>query len=264
MKVRLLSAPTWEDWLLVKKAAFRTIGKDAKIEPKMEWRRKMLKAVHSPIRLLNYTVLLEGVPSWVSVHLVRHVHAQPFVTTQRNDRMDRDETYDRRKAPQDTPIDMIWSFNAEELMTICHKRLCMLASKETREWVQEVVRVITRECPEWQGTDLLVPLCTYRGGLCSEFMPCEYYLEHGHGFMSPRLTVSGTEPSYDEVVAWVRKKCKDISHEEFMNLSAEMRKARELEDTLDPKVISTWEKTSSHYTVNPDGSIECTGPIKER
>lgn len=226
MKVRLLSSPTWQDWIVVKKAAFRTIGKDAKIEPKMEWRRKMLKAVHSPIRLLNYTVLLESVPSWVSVHLVRHVHAVPFVTTQRNDRMDREEGYDRRKAPQDTPVDMIWSFNAEELMTICHKRLCMLASKETREWVQEVVRVITKECPEWQGTDLLVPLCTYRGGICSEFMPCKYYLEHGHGFMSPRLTVKGTEPSYEEVVAWVKNRVNDISHEEFMKLLETCRENR--------------------------------------
>lgn len=182
MKVTVLKYPTDADWMLVKKAAFRTIGKDTETEPTLEWKQRILKAVHSPIRMLEYAVLMEDVPSWVSVHLVRHVHAQPFISTQRNDRLEREEGYDRRKAPQDTPVSMIWYFNAEELMTICHKRLCLLASKETREAVQEVVRVIKGVSPEWLGTDLLAPLCVYRGGICSEFHPCEYYQKHGHGF----------------------------------------------------------------------------------
>lgn len=189
MKLTILKAPTKEDWILVKQAAFVTIGKETETEPSLEWKRRILQAVHSPIRTLNYAVLMEGIPSWVSVHLVRHIHAQPFVSTQRNDRCNRDENYDRRKAPQDTPVDMIWYFNAEELITICHKRLCLLASTETREVVQEIVKQITELCPEWKGTNLLVPLCTYRGGICTEFAPCEYYKKNGHGYMTPALTV---------------------------------------------------------------------------
>ena len=226
MKVTVLQYPSWEDWILCKKAAFKTIGKDATIEPKLEWRVKMLKAVHSPIRLLNYTVLIEDVPSWVSVHLVRHIHAQPFVTTQRNDRMNRDENYDRRKAPQDIPVDMIWSFNAEELITICHKRLCMLASKETRECVQMVVKAIEEVSPEWKGTNLLVPLCTYRGGICTEFKPCDYYIKNGHGFIAKGLTCSCTDPSYDEVVAWAKEHVNDVSHDEFLKLLTTFRENR--------------------------------------
>lgn len=187
MKLTVLKAPTKEDWILVKQAAFVTIGKETETEPSLEWKQKMLKAVHSPIRLLQYSVLIEDLPSWVSVHLVRHIHAQPFVSTQRNDRCNREEGYDRRKAPQDSPVSMLWNFNAEELMTIAHKRLCLLASKETREVVQEICKLIKKECPEWQGTNLLVPLCTYRGGICTEFAPCDYYQEHGHGFVAPRL-----------------------------------------------------------------------------
>ena len=184
MKLTILKAPTKEDWILCKQAAYVTMGKETDTEPSLAWKQKILKSVHSPIRTLNYAVLMEGIPSWVSVHLVRHIHAQPFVSTQRNDRGKRDEDYDRRKAPQDTPVDMIWYFNAEELMTICHKRLCMLASKETREVVQEIVKQITELCPEWKGTNLLVPLCTYRGGICTEFAPCAYYKIYGHGYIA--------------------------------------------------------------------------------
>ena len=87
----------------------------------------------SPIRTLQFAFYLEGVPYWVSTHLARHVHAQPFIRSQRNDRQDE---YDRNAARQDAPVDMIWYMNAEELMTIAEKRLCRLAAKETREAVK--------------------------------------------------------------------------------------------------------------------------------
>lgn len=228
MKVSILKKPREEEWLMVKKAAFRTIGKDTEKMPSIEWKRRMLKAQHSPIRMLEYTFLLEDIPSWVSVHLVRHVHAVPFVTTQRNDRMNREEGYDRRKAPQDTPVDMIWFVNAEELITIAHKRLCMLASPETRKVVQDICKAVLRECPEWQGTGLLVPLCTYRNGLCDEFKPCEYYMKHGHGYIR-------RGPALGKV-------------------------ARPLRAGVDLDTLPSF----GTYRVNPDGSLDCDGPIKER
>lgn len=183
MNVKILHGPTEEDWLRVKRAAFVTIGKDTDTPPTLEWKQKMIRANHSPVRLIVFDVLLEDIPSWVSVHLVRHVHAQPFVSTQRNDRVKiaEGETYDRRKAPQDTPVDMIWHFNIEELVIIAHKRLCMLASKETRQVVQQIINAICEAYPEIPR-DIFVPLCTYRNGLCDEFKPCEYYLRHGHGY----------------------------------------------------------------------------------
>lgn len=185
MNVKILHGPTEEDWLRVKRAAFVTIGKDTDTPPTLEWKKKMIRANHSPVRLLVFDVLLEDIPSWVSVHLVRHVHAQPFVSTQRNDRVKiaEGETYDRRKAPQDTPVDMIWHFNIEELVTICHKRLCALASKETRQVVIHIVNAICEKYPEFPR-DIFVPLCVYRGGQCDEFKPCKFYLEHGHGYYS--------------------------------------------------------------------------------
>lgn len=212
MKLTILKAPTKEDWILVKQAAFVTIGKGTETEPSLEWKRRILQAVHSPIRELHYVVLMEDIPYWVSTHLVRHIHAQPYVSTQRNDRCNREDGYDRRKEPQDAPIKMIWSFNAEELMTICHKRLCFNASKETRKAVLDICKEIIRLCPEFQGIDVLVPLCVYRGGVCTDFAKCEYYKKTGHGYISPKLHVK-LEPTFDDVEAWIDKHGAELTPE---------------------------------------------------
>lgn len=166
MVVKLIKHPTAEDWLLCKQCALVTVGKNAVTPPTLEWKYRILKARHSPIRVLPFLFELE-LPYWVSVHLVRHVHAQPFVRSQRNDRQ---SDYDRTKAPQDEPVRMLWYMNAEELMTIANKRLCKLASPETRQAVQLMCDAVTEACPEFVG--LLVPMCQYHGGKCHEMYGC--------------------------------------------------------------------------------------------
>ena len=167
MKVEVLKHPTEEDWLLCKKCTLVTVSKDSDISPTGAWKVKLLKANHSPVRTLEFCFRLTDIPYWVSVHLVRHVHATPFVSTQRNDRQDK---YDRGEAPQNMPVTMCWFMNAEELITIAHKRLCSMASKETREVVQMICDEVIKTNPEFK--ELLVPLCAYRGGLCDEFNCC--------------------------------------------------------------------------------------------
>ena len=161
-KVTLLYQPTAEDWLEVKRRALVTIGKRPATQPSDEWKRAILRARHSPIRYLRFSFLLE-VPYWVSVHLARHVHAQPYVRSQRNDRQG---DYDRNKAPQDAMVTMIWDMNAEELMVIANKRLCKQASEET----QEVVKMMC-DLVDDIYQPFLVPACVYQGG-CHEMHPC--------------------------------------------------------------------------------------------
>ena len=167
MKVELLKYPMMEDWQLAKTCTLVTVSKSSNIPPTMEWKRKLLKAQHSPIRTLMFCFRLTDIPYWVSVHLVRHVHAVPFVSTQRNDRQDK---YDRGEAPQNAPVTMCWFMNAEELLTIARKRLCTQASPETREVVEEMCREVLDVCPEFAG--LFEPMCFYRGGRCDEFNCC--------------------------------------------------------------------------------------------
>jgi thymidylate synthase ThyX len=165
MKVELIKYPSAEDWMLCKQCALVTIGKEVKTEPTPDWKYKILEARHSPIRVLNFMFRLE-VPYWVSVHLCRHIHSQPFVKSQRNDRQ---SDYDRKKAPQDAPVTMLWYMNAEELMVIANKRLCKQASTETQEVVKMMCKEVLKVCPEFEG--LLVPMCRY--GKCHEMFPCK-------------------------------------------------------------------------------------------
>lgn len=167
--VEVLKHPTEEDWMLCKRCTLVTISKDSNVPPTEEWKVRLLKANHSPVRTLQFCFRLTNIPYWVAGHLVRHVHATPFVSTQRNDRQ---EKYDRGEAPQNAPVDMCWYMNAEELITIAHKRLCHQASKETREVVQAICDAVIETNPEFK--ELLVPLCYYRNGKCTEFYPCGY------------------------------------------------------------------------------------------
>jgi thymidylate synthase ThyX len=166
MIVKINEMPNDQDWFEVKKRALVTIGKEAVNPPTFEWKRKILEARHSPIRRLHFSFYIEC-PYWVSVHLCRHVHAQPFVKSQRNDRQ---KEYDRNTAPQNETVCMIWDMNAEELMIIANKRLCKQASEETRHIVKMMCDEILKVCHEFDG--LLVPMCKYNGGVCHEMKPC--------------------------------------------------------------------------------------------
>lgn len=167
MKIKITEYPTEKDFIEVKRRALVTIGKKSKTPPTEEWIKRIVEANHSPIRRLRFSFDLIGIPSWLATHLSRHVHAQPYIKSQRNDRQ---EEYDRNLAPQNAPVDMIWDMNAEELVTIAHKRLCKQASKETREVMQEICRQVIEVAPYMK--DVLVPLCSYRGGICKEMFSC--------------------------------------------------------------------------------------------
>lgn len=167
MNIELIGMPTEQDWMEVKRRALVTIGKSPVKAPDSEWKHRILEARHSPIRYLTFSFYFHELPSWVSVHFVRHVHAQPYVKSQRNDRQ---TNYDRTKAPQDAPVDMILDVNAEELMVMANKRLCKQAAKETRQAMQMMCDLAVEACPEFKG--LLVPMCEHCGGVCHEMYPC--------------------------------------------------------------------------------------------
>lgn len=162
MKIKLIECPSEKDWMEAKRRALVTVGLKPVNPPDKKWKHEILLARHSPIRRLCYSFYME-IPYWVSVHLCRHVHAQPYVKSQRNDRQ---SDYDRNSARQDATVCMIWDVNAEELQEIANKRLCKMASKETREVVAEMCRLAEGATPELKGC--LVPMCERCGGVCHE------------------------------------------------------------------------------------------------
>ena len=170
MKVEILKHPTKEDWNWAKTCTLNTVGKIATKEATDEWKVKLLMSEHSPIRELWFGIKME-IPYYVSVHLVRHhIGVNHYVQTQRDDRTLDD--IPRAEKPQGALVSHIMSINAQELLFLAHKRLCNQASPETREVVKEICKKVKEVNPEFEN--LLVPLCEYRNGLCTEFNPCGY------------------------------------------------------------------------------------------
>lgn len=75
------------NWVRVVNAARRTVGKQPiNHEPSDKFKRKILLAEHSPIRLLEYDFTWEDIRMWVTTHIVRHHEGcEKFVHTQRTD-----------------------------------------------------------------------------------------------------------------------------------------------------------------------------------
>lgn len=169
MKVTCIYWPEERDLMLFKRAVRVTMGKIEKPlnGPSEGLLRDCLEARHSPIRTLNFAFLIEGIPSNTSVHLCRHVHATPFVSSLRNDRQ---EKMDGDNAPRNTPVDMIFYLNAEELMVIANKRLCSQASANTRHAVKLMCDAAVEKLPAIK--DMLVPMCQYHGHTCHEIKGC--------------------------------------------------------------------------------------------
>lgn len=183
MTIELRQYPGIEDLVWMKQCTLGTVGKYSNKPPTSEFVRKLLVARHSPIRELRFSYVIRDIPYWVSVHLVRHhVGFQPYVQSQRNDRQ---SAYDRTKAPQDMPVTMRVTLNAEALLNLANKRLCSKAAPETREVVQRMCALAEKVMPEFHG--LFVPMCQYHGGVCHEIESCGKAAKHESG------TGSGTE-----------------------------------------------------------------------
>lgn len=169
MQVEILRYPSDADWLRCKKLALGTVGKDSDTLPTDEWKEKILKSEHSPIRTLMFTIKMQ-IPYYVSVHLVRHKHGvEHYVKSQRNDRQ---KDYDRCAARQDEIVTHIMDINAQALISMSHMRLCAQADLKTGQVMELIKRGVVKVCPYLK--DLLVPKCVYRGGLCDEFKSCGY------------------------------------------------------------------------------------------
>lgn len=168
MRIEIIKYPTDEDWLLVRNSALFTHRKSSDKTPSSSLRMKYIASEHSPIRDLIVVANFYDIPSWVSVHLIRHHEGfQPFISSQRNDIQ---HEYDRNSARQDVPVNMRFSANAQAIINISRKRLCNKASKETHELWDNFLVELNFVFPEI--IKFCVPECVYRGGVCPEVFGC--------------------------------------------------------------------------------------------
>ena len=138
-------------------------------EPSNEFKKKILIAEHSPIRDIIICWDWIDIPYWVVNHYVRHhVGIEKFVTTSREDRTN----VPRNERKQTDLVSIRCKANVQSLIDIARKRLCYHASKETREYFEDLKREITK-IDSFIG-NALVPNCIYRCG-CSEINSCGLY-----------------------------------------------------------------------------------------
>lgn len=140
-------------------------------EPSDDFKRKMLLSEHSPIRCVQYSFIMRGVPYFVMVHLCRHKFGvEWFVSTSRPDITG--SNISRHEMRQDDLVDVMCVCNAQALINISRKRLCNKASKETIQAWYDVVQAVRKVDPI--VADFCKPNCVYRNE-CTEPDTCGYF-----------------------------------------------------------------------------------------
>ena len=156
------------DWKEVVDDCRTTVGKESLgKEPSQKFKREILISEHSPIRSISIKWKWVNIPSWIATHFSRHKW-ECFIKTQRTDRTGTD----RNKLPQDAPVIMTGDANTQHLIDTARKRLCHMASKETRKYMEDLKKAIHEVEPEI--ADVLVPNCVYRCG-CPEPNGCKWF-----------------------------------------------------------------------------------------
>jgi len=151
-------------WKTVKNCCRVTDNKDfSEGEPSDSWKKKMVIAEHSPIRILEYLWLWPQMPYWVSTEHSR-TKAEKFISSQRDDRLVDDTP--RGKKPQDAPVNYTGFANLQSLIDTARKRLCFCATPEARAYMVSL-KFELKDAGYKIESDAMVPNCVYRCG-CPE------------------------------------------------------------------------------------------------
>jgi len=167
MKIEITKVTSWKD--VLNAARFTQRKETLDKEPSDAFKKNIIRAEHSPLRCLMFNIDFYDIPYYVSVHLCRHVHCQPFVSSSRPD-------FNKENLPRDEqkktdPVNMRLFLNAQEIINISRLRRCSRAEKETREiWGQVVVELSKHEP---LLATACVPNCLYRG-FCPELKSCNF------------------------------------------------------------------------------------------
>ena len=167
MEIKITRLTQWKD--VLNAARFTQRKEPLDKEPSDEFKKKIIKAEHSPLRCLMFNIDFYDIPYYVSVHLVRHVHAQPFVSTSRPD-IDGSQL-PREEQKKTDLVNMRLLLNAQEIINISKVRLCAKAEKETRRIWKAVVEELSKTEPLL--SEACVPSCIYRS-FCPEIKSCGF------------------------------------------------------------------------------------------
>lgn len=150
------------DVSLMQEACAFTINKESKMTLD-----KIYQCEHSPCRTQMFKIEMYDIPTFVSVHLVRHkIGVEHFVKSNREDR----PGYSGQDLGRRQPVNHMMVLNAQTLIQMARKRLCGGTHAETRQ-----VMIMIRESIQMVDPDLakyMVRECEYRNGRCPELKSC--------------------------------------------------------------------------------------------
>lgn len=129
-----------------------------------EW----LHAEESQLDAYPVVVLMEGIPYFASVHLVRHhVGVTHYVSSQRR-------FENRADAPQGALVNHAMVLNPRALISISRKRLCVKADKATSAiWYAVRAAFANHEDQYMQAiSKAMMADCLYRGHVCHQRNGC--------------------------------------------------------------------------------------------
>lgn len=156
------------DLALVQRAAQMTTHGQPVKAPLKAWYR----TEHSPVRVRMFWIELLEIPTFVSVHLVRHkIGVEHFVQSMRDDRGGAGDD----KVTRNTPVNHGLMVNAQALIQISRKRLCFAASPKTVATWSRLRKAMKNV--DYELAIHMVPECVYRNGICPEFKQCNPGIE---------------------------------------------------------------------------------------
>lgn len=133
--------------------------RDPEAPPSRMTLEKIYQCEHSPMRTQLFWIEMYQIPTFVSVHLVRHnVGVTHYVQSKRDQLADRN-----------TPINHAMIINAQALVNMSRKRLCRKSADETRHVWETVKNEI--EKIDSALSEVMVAECIYRGE-CNELINC--------------------------------------------------------------------------------------------
>lgn len=170
-------------------------------EPSSKWKREILISEHDPIRDIEVKFRWRDIPYWVAMHWKTHIW-RSRTNSQRNDRQTK---YDRNEAPQGQVVDFIGDANGQHLIDTWRKRLCYMASPETRGYAEDFKKTLWGH--ETELSNVLVPNCIYRCG-CPESNGCGWFNRMVEKY--PDLASTDIQKRYDAYNDIFWNKVKDV------------------------------------------------------
>lgn len=141
--------------------------------------KKIYKCEHSPLRTQLFVVRMTMIPTFVSVHLVRHKHGvEHFVKSNREDLPGYSGDLGRL-----TPVNHMMLLNAQALINMARKRLCRKAHRLTTEVMGMISQAVAQVDPDLAF--YMVPECIYRRH-CPEIKTCGFFDIEGRACLDGR------------------------------------------------------------------------------